>query len=223
MQSFPSSCDGCSQMLYQSYKVTPLIKQLLRKRNKLRRKRCSEEACGRNVPYLKTTWSPFHPAVMVVRKRCIKATKLHLSLSSSFESVINYVVKVKSLKLTHLQKKINSLIVQSRSQGLLSWLRLIPSSLWAAVKSSVGSNRGNSTVTDQLLNNVDAVNDYFAGISYRPGIVNHSAPLSGLVSSNNDPLVDDYTLEPLLRRITPIHPLLYLLGYSLNVLMNWLV
>ena len=79
--------------------------------------------------------------------------------------------------------------------------------LWAAVKSSFGSNRINSrpTVTDQLLNNVDAVNDYFAGISYRPGIVNHSAPLSGLVSSNNDPLVDDYTLELLLRRIT--HPL----------------
>ena len=80
--------------------------------------KCSEEACGRNLVYQRPTCSPFRPAVMVVRKRCIKATKLHLSFSSSFESVINYVVKVKSLKLTHLQKKINSLIVQSRSQGL---------------------------------------------------------------------------------------------------------
>ena len=131
---------------------------------------------------------------------------LHLSLSSFFESVINYVVKVKSLKLTHLQKKINSLIVQSRSQGLTKLAEANSKQLWAAVKSSFGSNRGNSTVTDQLLNNVDAVNDYFAGISYRPGIVNHSAPLSGLVSSNNDPLLM-ITLLSLFCDASRLHPL----------------
>ena len=52
-------------------------------------------------------------------------------------------------------------------------------------------NSGNRS--DQLLNNVDAVNDYFAGITYRPEIVNCSIPSYGVVSSNNDPLVDDYT------------------------------
>ena len=67
--------------------------------------------------------------------------------------------------------------------------------LWAAVKSSFGSTRGSNSITDQLLNKVDAVNDYFAGISYRPGIVNCSIPSYGVVSSNNDPLVDDYTIE----------------------------
>ena len=75
-----------------------------------------------------------------------------------------------------------------------------PKQLWAAVKSSFGSTRGSNSITDQLLNNVDAVNDYFAGISYRPGIVNCSIPSYGVVSSNNDPLVDDYTIEHLSRR-----------------------
>jgi len=65
------------------------------------------------------------------------------------------------------------------------------------------------------LNNVDAVNDYFAGISYRPGIVNCSIPSYGVVSSNNDPLVDDYTIEHLLRGITPTSP-------GLDALPSWL-
>jgi len=65
------------------------------------------------------------------------------------------------------------------------------------------------------LNNVDAVNDYFAGISYRPGIVNCSVPSYGVVSSNNDPLVDDYTIEHLLRRITPTSP-------GVDALPSWL-
>jgi len=96
--------------------------------------------------------------------------------------------------------------VQSISQGLIKFSEASPKQLWAAVKSSFGSTRGSNSIPDQLLNNVDAVNDYFAGISYRPGIVNCSIPLYGVVSSNNDPPVDDYTIEHLLRRITPTSP-----------------
>jgi len=54
-----------------------------------------------------------------------------------------------------------------------------------------------------FVSSFNAVNDYVAGISYRPGIVNCSIPSYGVVSGNNDPLVDDYTIEHLLRRITP--------------------
>jgi len=74
---------------------------------------------------------------------------------------------------------------------LIKFSEASPKQLWAAVKSSIGSTRNSNDTTDQLLNNVDAVNDYFAGISYRPGIVNCSISSYGVVSSNNDPLVDD--------------------------------
>jgi len=54
-----------------------------------------------------------------------------------------------------------------------------------------------------------------SGISYRPGIVKCSIPSYGVVSSNNDPLVDFYTIEHLLRRITPTSP-------GLDALPSWL-
>jgi len=38
--------------------------------------------------------------------------------------------------------------------------------LWAAVKPSVSSKNGNSTLVDRILSDVDKVIDYFAGISY---------------------------------------------------------
>ena len=50
--------------------------------------------------------------------------------------------------------------MQSRSQGLIKFSEASPKQLWAAVKSSFGSTRGSNSITDQLLNNVDAVNDY---------------------------------------------------------------
>jgi len=148
--------------------MTPLIKQLLRKRNKLRR-------------------------------------------------------NGKIYQANTLAAKINALIVQSRSQGLIKFSEAIPKQLWAAVKLSFGSTRGSNSITDQLLNNVDAVNDYSAGISYRPGIVNCSIPSYGVVSSNNDPLVDDCTIEHLLRRFAPTSPGLdaFPVGCFLNVSMNW--
>jgi len=120
--------------------MTPLIKQLLRKRNKLRRN-------GK------------------------------ISQANTFAA------------------KINALILQSKRRGQITFSEASPKQLWAAVKSSIGSTRGSNSITDQLLNNVDAVSDYFAGISYRPGIVNCSIPSYGVVSSNNDPRVDDYTTE----------------------------
>jgi len=88
--------------------MTPLIKQLLRKRNKLRR-------------------------------------------------------NCKISQANTLAAKINALTVQSRSQGLIKFSEAIasPKQLWAAVESSFGSTRGSKySITDQLLNNVDAVNDY---------------------------------------------------------------
>ena len=62
-----------------------------------------------------------------------------------------------------------SLHIQSRSRSLSKLSEATSKQLWAAVKPSVSSKTGNSTLVDRILSDVDKVSDYFAGISYLPG------------------------------------------------------
>jgi len=50
-----------------------------------------------------------------------------------------------------LAAKINALIVQSTSQGLIKFSEASPKQLWADVKSSFGSTRGSNSITDHLI------------------------------------------------------------------------
>ena len=102
--------------------------------------------------------------------------------------------------------KINSLIIQSRSQSLSKLSEATSKQLWAAVKPSVSSKNGNSTLVDRILSDVDEVNDYFAGISYLPGCAGGFSSSVGSASPNDDLYVHDFELEPYLQRLRPTAP-----------------
>jgi len=120
--------------------ITPLIKQLLWKRNKLRRRGKTSQA-------------------------------------------------------NTLAVKINSLIIQSRSQSLSKLSEATSKQLWAAVKPSVSSKNGNSTLVDRILSDVE-VNDYFAGISYLRGCAGGFSSSVGSASPNDDLYIRDFELGP---------------------------
>jgi len=93
-----------------------------------------------------------------------------------------------------------------------------PKELWAAIKSSVGSKTNGFTVANPLLTDVDAVNTFFADISFYNGTNDCSIPSVNFTpDDDNDVFIREYELEPLLqRRIKPPAP-------GLDALPSWLL
>jgi len=126
----------------------------------------------------------------------------------------------KTSEANTLAVKINSLIIQSRSQSLSKLSEATSKQLWAAVKPSVSSKNGNSTLVDRILSDVDEVNDYFAGISYLPGCAGGFCSSVGSASPNDDLYIHDFELEPYLLLLLLLGWMQYLVGFYLNVCTN---
>jgi len=139
--------------------ITPLIKHLLRKRNRLRRR-------GKRVD------------------------------------------------ADSLAEKINALIIAERSRSMDKLANATPKQLWQAVGRRTKVNCANAT-SHPLLNNVDAVNDYFASISFSDNS-KPCPPVHDLVDESlSDLVVHSYEIEPILSKIKPTAP-------GLDGLPSWL-
>ena len=112
----------------------------------------------------------------------------------------------KTSKANTLAVKINSLIIQSRSQSLSKLSEATSNQLWVAAKTSFSSKNGNSTLVDRILSDVDKVNEYFAGISYLPQCAGGFSSSVRFASLNDDLYINDFELEPYLQRLRPTAP-----------------
>ena len=74
--------------------------------------------------------------------------------------------RARYLEANSLAEKINLLITRSRSSNLNKLANANPKQLWAAVKGSVNSRSRSHSSGHPILNDVHAVNEFFANISF---------------------------------------------------------
>jgi hypothetical protein len=100
-----------------------------------------------------------------------------------------------------LALKINHLIAQERGRTLARLQTAGPKKLWDAVRKADGSSQ--RAECHSLLEDKDAVNDFFANISYDPNYMSVCAMQQPSNDINADVFVDAYEIERHLRSIKP--------------------
>jgi len=153
--------------------------------------------------------------VNVVRLYLAIPLSLHMSLSSCYVNGITQDGKVfcdvttvyvqtdlmilctYCLEANSPAEKINLLITHSKNSNLTKPTNANSKQLWAAVKSSVNSGSSRHSSGHPLLNDVHAVNDFLANISFLSGSQGcHQVNFSP--SGCTEVCITDYELEPFL-------------------------